>query len=101
MLIDLTNKNIPGAVAETALSKAGITVNKNTVPFDQRSPFDPSGIRLGTPALTTRGMKEAQMVQVADWIDQALESYSNESALEAIHAQVKEFCQSFPLPIDI
>ncbi len=101
LLIDLTNKNIPGAVAETALSKAGITVNKNTVPFDQRSPFDPSGIRLGTPALTTRGMKEAQMVQVADWIDQALESYSNESALEAIHAQVKEFCQSFPLPIDI
>jgi glycine hydroxymethyltransferase len=101
LLIDLTNKNIPGAVAETALSKAGITVNKNTVPFDQRSPFDPSGIRLGAPALTTRGMKEAQMVQVADWIDQALESYSNESALEAIHAQVKEFCQSFPLPIDI
>ena len=101
LLIDLTNKNIPGAVAETALRKAGITVNKNTVPFDQRSPFDPSGIRLGTPALTTRGMKEAQMVQVADWIDQALESYSNESALEAIHAQVKEFCQSFPLPIDI
>ena len=101
LLIDLTNKNIPGAVAETALSKAGITVNKNTVPFEQRSPFDPSGIRLGTPALTTRGMKEAQMVQVADWIDQALESYSNESALEAIHAQVKEFCQSFPLPIDI
>ena len=101
LLIDLTNKNIPGAVAETALSKAGITVNKNTVPFDQRSPFDPSGIRLGTPALTTRGMKEAQMVQVADWIDQALESYSNESALEAIHAQVKEFCQSFTLPINI
>ena len=101
LLIDLTNKNIPGAVAETALSKAGITVNKNTVPFDQRSPFDPSGIRLGTPALTTRGMKQAEMVQIADWIDRALESHDNGSALEAIHAQVKEFCQSFPLPIDI
>jgi glycine hydroxymethyltransferase len=101
LLVDMTNKDIPGAVAEKALGKAGITVNKNTVPFDQRSPFDPSGIRLGTPALTTRGMKQAEMVQIADWIDQALESHGNGSALEAIHAQVKEFCKSFPLPIDI
>src|SRR3990167_8878815 len=67
MLVDLTNKGVLGAQAEQALGKAGITVNKNTVPFDPRPPFDPSGIRLGTPALTTRGMKEKEMRQVADW----------------------------------
>lgn len=100
LLIDMTNKNITGAEAEKALGAAGITVNKNTVPFDPRSPFDPSGIRLGTPALTTRGMKQAEMLQVADWIDEALASHSSESKLSAIHGQVQEFCKSFPLPID-
>lgn len=100
LLIDLTNKNVPGAVVETALGKAGITVNKNTVPFDPRSPFDPSGIRLGTPALTTRGMKEKEMLQVAEWIDQAVVSYGDEQKLSTIHSQVKELCALFPLPID-
>jgi glycine hydroxymethyltransferase len=69
LLIDLTNKKVIGADAETALGRASITVNKNTVPFDPRSPFSPSGIRLGTPALTSRGLKEKEMVQVADWRD--------------------------------
>lgn len=100
LLIDLTNKDLPGAIAENALGSAGITVNKNTVPFDPRSPFDPSGIRLGTPALTTRGMKEAEMLQVATWIDEAVMNHDNEQALENIHNQVKDFCSSFPLPID-
>lgn len=99
MLINLTNKNMPGKVAEAALGKAGITVNKNTVPFDPRSPFDPSGIRLGTPALTTRGMKEAEMKTVAGFIDRALQNMENESELGKINAEVAEMCKSFPLPL--
>ncbi len=98
LLIDLTNKDMPGKTAETALSKAGITVNKNTVPYDPRSPFDPSGIRLGTPALTTRGMKEAEMEQVGEWIDRALQAHASETELEKIHSEIKEFCGGFPLP---
>ncbi len=100
LLADLTNKNISGAEAEAALGKAGITVNKNTVPFDPRSPFDPSGIRLGTPALTTRGMKEAEMEQVATWIDLAITNVNDEAKLAAIHAEVKDLCKNFPLPSD-
>lgn len=98
LLIDLTNKDMPGKTAETALSKAGITVNKNTVPFDPRKPFDPSGLRLGTPALTTRGMKEREMERVADWIDQAINSHGDDSKLVKIHEQVREFCKTYPLP---
>lgn len=98
MLIDLTNKKISGKEAEVALGFAGITVNKNTVPFDSRPPFDPSGIRLGTPALTTRGMKEKEMVLVADWIDQAINNHSDVSKLEKINKEIKAFCKDFPLP---
>lgn len=98
LLIDLTNKNVIGADAETALSLAGITVNKNTVPYDPRPPFSPSGIRLGTPALTTRGMKEDEMEQVAEWIDQAIQANGKEDKLGKIHAEVKEFVKAFPLP---
>lgn len=99
MLINLTNKNIPGKIAEATLSKAGITVNKNTVPFDPRSPFDPSGIRLGTPALTTRGMKENEMKIIAGFIDRAITNVENETELSKIHGEVKEMCGSFPLPV--
>ncbi|HUS26056.1 MAG TPA: serine hydroxymethyltransferase [Nevskiaceae bacterium] len=98
LLIDLTNKGVKGADAETALSKAGITVNKNTVPFDPRPPFDPSGIRLGTPALTTRGMKEKEMEQVADWIDAAITANGNEAKLAKLHQEVLELTKAFPLP---
>ncbi len=98
MVVDLTNKNISGKQGEKALGLAGITVNKNTVPFDPRSPFDPSGIRLGTPALTTRGMKEAEMVQVAEWIELAVNNVNNEAKLQNIHSEVREFTKSFPLP---
>lgn len=97
LLIDLTNKGVTGAIAETALSKAGITVNKNMIPDDPRSPFDPSGIRLGTPALTTRGMKEAEMTQIASWIDRAIMSHADDAALSAIHAEVKVLTAHFPL----
>lgn len=98
LLIDLTNKGIKGADAERALGLAGITVNKNTVPFDTRPPFDPSGIRLGTPALTTRGLKEAEMVQVADWIDQAITHAKDEKVLARLRAEIKELAAKFPLP---
>jgi glycine hydroxymethyltransferase len=100
LLIDLTNKKIIGADAETALGKAGITVNKNTVPFDPRSPFSPSGIRLGTPALTTRGLKEKEMVQVAEWIDQAITNHKDVKLLSRLRNEIKEFTLAFPLPSD-
>jgi len=98
LLVDLTNKGIKGADAEQALGLAGITVNKNTVPFDPRPPFDPSGIRMGTPALTTRGLKEAEMEQVARWIDGAMSAHGNEAKLAAIHKEVLAFTEDYPLP---
>jgi glycine hydroxymethyltransferase len=97
LLIDVTPKNVTGAEAEKALDKAGITVNKNMIPDDPRSPLDPSGIRLGTPALTTRGMKEAEMEFVANLIDQAITKHANNEALAKIKEQVKEFTKDFPL----
>lgn len=98
LLIDLTNKNISGMEAEKALGKAGITVNKNTVPYDPRSPFDPSGIRMGTPALTTRGMKEAEMEQIAEWIDQAIVHHKDEETLSGLRTAIQEVAAKFPLP---
>lgn len=98
MVVDLTNKGISGKEGSEALGKAGITVNKNTVPFDPRTPFDPSGIRLGTPALTTRGFKEEHMVQVADWIDQAVKNHRDESKLAKLHEEITQFAADYPLP---
>ncbi len=98
MLIDLTNKGITGKEAQEALDKAGMTCNKNTVPFETRSPMDPSGIRLGTPAITTRGMKEPEMLKIAGWIDQVVKNFKDEAALAKIKAEVKEVCLKFPVP---
>ncbi len=98
LLIDLTDKNILGADAEIALGEAGITVNKNTVPFDPRPPFSPSGIRLGTPALTTRGMKEKEMLQIAEWIDEALSHHNDEKYLANLRKEIKALALQFPLP---
>lgn len=97
MLVDLTNKEFTGKDAEIALDKAGITVNKNTVPFETRSPFITSGVRLGTPALTTRGMKEKDMEQVGAWIVEALASIGNESKLADIKKRVNVFAREFPI----
>ena len=97
MLVDLNNMEITGKEAEEALDKVGITVNKNAVPFDTRSPFVTSGFRIGTPATTTRGLKEQQMKQVAEWIRRALDNMENAEALATIQAEVKELCQQFPL----
>ena len=97
MLIDLRNKDINGRDAENVLGEAGITVNKNMVPYDDKSPFVTSGIRVGTSAITTRGLKETQMDEVVDLIDQALKSVGDEDALESIHEQVNEMMARFPL----
>ena len=101
MLVDLTDRDITGKDAEDALGRAGITVNKNTVPNEQRSPFVTSGIRIGTPALTTRGMKEAEMQQIGQWIDQVLAEIGNESLQNKIFNEVKELCRRFPLYPDL
>ena len=97
MLIDLSNKNITGKQAEIALEHAGITVNKNMVPFDKRSPFVTSGIRVGTPALTTRGMKEKEMEVIASIINKAVSNFENEKTLNDLQEEVKKFTASFPL----
>lgn len=97
MLVDLTRVDISGRDAENALHAAGLTVNKNMVPFDKRSPFVTSGIRLGTAALTTRGFKEAQMETVAGMIDRVLKNLGNEQVYRQIAAEIKEMCAAFPL----
>ncbi len=97
LLIDVTMKGIGGKQAQIALDKAGITVNKNMIPDDTRSPFDPSGIRLGTPALTTRGMKEEEMKLIAAWIDEVIINWDKEEKLAEIKNRVKEMTKKFPL----
>lgn len=97
ILVDLSNKNVTGKDAEIALDKAGITVNKNTVPFETRSPFVTSGIRLGTPALTTRGMKPEHMEKIVAWIIDAVDNYENEERLNRISQEVDKFACQFPL----
>ena len=97
MLVDLTNKDVTGKEAEHALDLAGITVNKNTVPFETRSPFVTSGIRIGTPALTTRGMDEEDMATVGGWINEAIESRNNETRLAELSRKVEAFAREFPL----
>jgi glycine hydroxymethyltransferase len=97
MLVDVFSKGMLGSEAEKALGEAGITVNKNAIPFDTNPPMKPSGIRIGTPALTTRGMKEREMKQVGQWIAQALNSRSDASALGRIRREVLEMADAFPL----
>ena len=98
VLVDVTPLGIGGSVAEETLDKCGITINKNMIPYDQRQPMDPSGIRIGTPALTTRGMGTDQMTQIAAWIIEALQSADDTAKLDSIRGAVKEMCESFPVP---
>jgi len=98
MLLDLTNKKITGKEAEHALEQAEITLNKNMVPFDPRSPFDPSGVRIGTPAVTSRGMAESEMEKIAVWIDRAIKARNRKASLKKIAREIKDFCQDFPVP---
>lgn len=97
ILVDLTNKNISGKEAEKILDRIGITVNKNMIPFDKKSPFDPSGIRLGTPALTTRGMKEDEMKIIASLISETIKYKDNQERLDEIKKQVLQLTSRFPL----
>ncbi|MBU0571801.1 MAG: serine hydroxymethyltransferase [Candidatus Omnitrophica bacterium] len=97
MLIDLSGKDITGKEAETALEKAGITVNKNLIPYDTKSPFVTSGIRIGTPAVTTRGMKEAEMTKLSGFIDSAIMARNDEKELRFIREEIREFLKEFPL----
>ena len=101
MLVDLTNKDITGKDAEAFLDKAWITVNKNTIPFETKSPFVTSGIRLGTPALTTRGMKEAQMEQVASFISEVVDAKGDETVIEKVRKKVGALSDQFPIYRDL
>ncbi len=98
LLVDLTNKGVPGKVAAQALDKAGIVLNYNAVPFDPRKPFDPSGLRIGTPAVTSRGMGKDAMVRLADWISRVVEAPTDEAKLAKIAHEVKELCAHHPAP---
>lgn len=98
LLIDVTSRGINGKPAAQALNRAGIECNYNTVPFDPRKPFDPSGLRLGTPSVTSRGMKEGDMTAIAEWFDRVIESADDEAAIASIRAEVREFCRQFPAP---
>ncbi len=98
LLADLTPFGLPGMQAEDALDKAGITLNKNTVPYDPRGPFDPSGIRFGTPAVTTRGMQESEMKLIAKWMDEVIKHSHEEGFLQGIKKEVRQLCLKFPAP---
>jgi glycine hydroxymethyltransferase len=98
VLIDLTNKGVTGKKASKALDRAGIVVNANTVPYDPRKPFSPSGIRIGSPAVTSRGMREPEMRRIVAWMDEVVANAADEQALERIRNEVREFCVSFPAP---
>jgi glycine hydroxymethyltransferase len=98
ILIDVTNKGVSGKLAAKALDRAGIELNYNTVPFDPRKPFDPSGIRIGTPSVTTRGMKEAEMAQIAVWMDAVVSAPNNEALIQRTAGEIRELCARFPAP---
>jgi glycine hydroxymethyltransferase len=98
MLADVTPLGLTGSIAEKSLDKAGITVNKNMIPFDTRKAMDPSGIRIGTPALTTRGMKEAEMKRVGEWILKVLRAPEDATVIDHVRGEIKDFCKSFPVP---
>lgn len=98
MLIDTTSKGLAGRPAASAMNRAGLVANANSIPFDPRSPFDPSGVRIGTPAVTSRGMRESEMVQIADWIAQIIENHDKPGVLDSIHRDVTSMCQAFVPP---
>jgi glycine hydroxymethyltransferase len=98
LLVDVASRGVTGKTAEEALDHAGITVNKNKIPFDTRPPVDPSGIRVGTPALTTRGMRETEMRRIAGWIGAVLAAPADQAVLERVRGEVREMCGQFPAP---
>jgi glycine hydroxymethyltransferase len=95
MLVDLRNKEIKGKQAQELLESAGIVANRNTIPFDPNTPFNPSGVRFGTPAVTTRGMKEREMKKIARWIAEVI---SNPESAPFVKKEIRLFCKNFPIP---
>ena len=98
VLVDVTPFNIGGKIADAALDRCGITVNMNMIPFDQRKPMDPSGIRIGTPALTTRGMGVEQMKEIGEWICEVLRNPEDKAVQSTVRSKVSDMCQHFPVP---
>jgi glycine hydroxymethyltransferase len=98
ILIDMTSKGVTGKQASRALAHAGIETNDNTIPYDPRRPFDPSGVRIGTPAVTSRGMHESDMQRIARWIDRVVSNVTDEALHATIRAEVRDFCRAFPCP---
>lgn len=98
ILIDLSSKGVPGKVAARALDRAGMVANYNTVPFDTRKPFDPSGLRLGTPAITSRGMGASEMKRLGNWLADVVDDVENESVIARVAAEIRELCDHFPAP---
>jgi glycine hydroxymethyltransferase len=101
MLVDVNHKGLSGKIAEKSLDAAGITINRNGIPYDTRKPLDPSGIRIGTPALTTRGMKELEMKKIAHWICDILANPDDRNLQAKIRGEIKELCKSFPAPSEL
>jgi glycine hydroxymethyltransferase len=98
ILIDMTSKNLSGKEAESILDKARLSTNKNMIPFDTRKPLDPSGLRIGTAAVTTRGMKEREMVKIATWINDVIDNRENETNIQKIKKEITAFSKKFPVP---
>jgi glycine hydroxymethyltransferase len=98
ILVDLTPQGVSGKLAAKALDRAGLVLNYNSVPFDPRKPFDPSGVRLGTPSVTSRGMGEAEMRQIADWIDRVVKKHDDQATSDAVRKEVEDLCAKFPAP---
>jgi glycine hydroxymethyltransferase len=98
ILIDMTGKGVTGKQASRALAHAGLETNANTIPYDPRRPFDPSGVRIGTPAVTSRGMREPEMQRIAGWFDQVVSNVKDEALHAKIRVEVREFCRAFPCP---
>jgi glycine hydroxymethyltransferase len=98
LLVDLTPKNVTGKIAAKALDRAGIVLNYNSIPFDPRKPFDPSGVRIGTPAITSRGMGKDVMVKLAEWIDRVVQAPADEKVLATVAGEVREVCSKYPAP---
>jgi glycine hydroxymethyltransferase len=98
LLVDLTPQGVPGKVAAKALDRAGLSLNYNSIPFDPRKPFDPSGIRLGTPSITSRGMGRSEMVSIAEWMERVVKNHGDDATIEAVRREVEELCAKFPAP---
>ncbi|MCA9602899.1 MAG: serine hydroxymethyltransferase, partial [Myxococcales bacterium] len=98
LLLDLTSKKVPGKAAAKALDAAGLVANYNSIPFDPRKPFDPSGLRIGTPAITTRGMGKDEMVRVGNWMADVIEHTDDAALIERVAGEVRAMCAQFPAP---